>query len=545
MENITGICPHCGMIVEGQRVKSYTNEGTRQDAEADVPIATSIRTVVKCVKIGNEIAGTVGGVVGGALALVGSTIYNQKVNESKDKVGDIVEDESIAMDFEFSCPKCGFTWTRKMTQISNSHLLEDDDDEDDDDVEDDEYDEVEDGDDEVEEFEDELEDEEDNDAFSFHISDIEPDNELVAVSGTVIYGTISKNDIVQMRKADGQVLKATVVKIFDNDYGDFCECVDSESSCCTLFLDGVKAQQIDNNDVIENEMDWQEKFDSVFDSYNNGDFADWEIKNLVHFIGKDARKCTDNFVKAQYYCLMAVIRMKYFYKRWFKNRYKLYSERKFQKFCLVDGLGDIQIARNLYPHDGEYNFIWGIISLMKGFWYDDCYDKAYYEKSFGNLLELVKSDDNFMFSVEWLTEIYTNAYHKILSICSYVTEEPKHSVAEPTATEPSDAEPTAAEKEYMEELREILADGEISPRERRLLDKIRVNLGISESRAKQLEALLSAPSLSPEEQEYLNEYKEIISEGEISARDQRYLDKLKKANGISEQRAKEIEMMVK
>ena len=271
---------------------------------------------------------------------------------------------------------------------------------------------------------------------------------------------------------------------------------------------------------------------------------------MVHFIGKDARKCTDNFVKAQYYCLMAVVRMKYFYKQWFKNRYNRFSERKFQKFCLVDGLDDIQIAKNLYPNDSEYNFIWGIISLMKIYWYDDCYDKAYYEKSFGNLLELVKSNDNFMFSVEWLTEIYNNAYHKILSRCSYVTEEPKPTAAEPTATEstaaePTSTEPTAAEKEYMEELREVLADGELSSRERRLLDKIRVKLNISESRAKELEALLSAPSLTPEEQEYLNEYKEIISEGEISARDQRYLDKLKNANGISEQRAKEIERMAK
>lgn len=215
MENITGICAHCGMIVEGQRVKSYTNEGTRQDAEADVPIATSIRTAVKGVKIGNAIAGTVGGVVGGALAFVGSTIYNQIVNESKDKVGDIVEDESIAMDFEFSCPKCGNTWIRKIAQISNSHLLEDD------------------------------------DTFIFHIIDLDSDKGFAAVLGRVIYGSICKDDIVQINKSDGQVIKATVVKIFDE--GDSCEYVDSKSSRCTLFLEGAKVGQIDCNDIIENE----------------------------------------------------------------------------------------------------------------------------------------------------------------------------------------------------------------------------------------------------------------------------------------------------
>ena len=53
-----------------------------------------------------------------------------------------------------------------------------------------------------------------------------------------------------------------------------------------------------------------------------------------------------------------------------------------------------------------------------------------------------------------------------------------------------------------------------------------------------------APALTPEEQEYFDEYQEIISDGKISDRDQRFLDKLKKANDISEKRAKEIEDMV-
>lgn len=103
---------------------------------------------------------------------------------------------------------------------------------------------------------------------------------------------------------------------------------------------------------------------------------------------------------------------------------------------------------------------------------------------------------------------------------------------------------TSEETEYIEELKEILADGEISEREHKLLDKIRTKLGISEERGKELEAYLSKPSLTAEEQEYLNEYREIISGGEITPRDQRFLDKLKKVNSISEERAKEIESML-
>lgn len=102
---------------------------------------------------------------------------------------------------------------------------------------------------------------------------------------------------------------------------------------------------------------------------------------------------------------------------------------------------------------------------------------------------------------------------------------------------------TSSEEEYLKEFKDILADGEISSRERRLLEKIRIQLGISEDRSAELENSLSTSTLTPEEQEYFDEYQELIADGNISDRDQRFLDKLKKANDISEERAKEIEKM--
>ncbi len=104
---------------------------------------------------------------------------------------------------------------------------------------------------------------------------------------------------------------------------------------------------------------------------------------------------------------------------------------------------------------------------------------------------------------------------------------------------------SSSEEEYLAELKDILFDGEISPRERRLLEKIRTQLGISESRAEELEASLLSPKLTPEEEEYLNEFRDIIAGGEISPRDQRFLEKLKIANNISEERAKELENMAR
>lgn len=104
---------------------------------------------------------------------------------------------------------------------------------------------------------------------------------------------------------------------------------------------------------------------------------------------------------------------------------------------------------------------------------------------------------------------------------------------------------TPEEEEYLIELKDILADGEISPRERRLLEKIRVQFGISEQRAAELEKSLTALQLTEEEQEYLDEYKEIIADGEVSEKERRLLDKILRLNGISQERAREIEASVK
>lgn len=104
---------------------------------------------------------------------------------------------------------------------------------------------------------------------------------------------------------------------------------------------------------------------------------------------------------------------------------------------------------------------------------------------------------------------------------------------------------TAEEEEYLTELKEVLADGEISPRERRLLEKIRIQSGISEERAAELENSLTALKLTEEEQEYLDEYKDVIADGEITERERRLLEKFRTLNGISEERAREIEASVK
>lgn len=101
---------------------------------------------------------------------------------------------------------------------------------------------------------------------------------------------------------------------------------------------------------------------------------------------------------------------------------------------------------------------------------------------------------------------------------------------------------TEEEVEYLNELKACLEeDGEISSKERRLLNRLRERLGITEERAEELEASLLMPELTEEEQEYLDEYKACIEEGELSPKEIRLLNRLRMSLGISEERAKELE----
>ena len=104
----------------------------------------------------------------------------------------------------------------------------------------------------------------------------------------------------------------------------------------------------------------------------------------------------------------------------------------------------------------------------------------------------------------------------------------------------SSASVTSEEQEYLEEIRACLDnDGEISSRERRLLDRLRKSFGITEARAKELEA--SVNNMSDDEKEYQEELKACLEDGTISDRERRLLDRLRKSLGISEERAKAIE----
>ena len=77
---------------------------------------------------------------------------------------------------------------------------------------------------------------------------------------------------------------------------------------------------------------------------------------------------------------------------------------------------------------------------------------------------------------------------------------------------------------------------------RRLLDKLRTKLGISSERAGELESSLQ-PQLTDDEKEYLDEYKAVAVDGIVTDKERRLLEKLRRMLDISEDRASEIEHM--
>lgn len=102
---------------------------------------------------------------------------------------------------------------------------------------------------------------------------------------------------------------------------------------------------------------------------------------------------------------------------------------------------------------------------------------------------------------------------------------------------------TEKEQEFLDNLKEFLEDdAEITPRERKILNRIREKLGISEERGKELEESLK-PKLTEDEQEYLEMYSVYLKSGEISEKERRRLDKFATALGIDDNRKKELENM--
>lgn len=104
-------------------------------------------------------------------------------------------------------------------------------------------------------------------------------------------------------------------------------------------------------------------------------------------------------------------------------------------------------------------------------------------------------------------------------------------------------------KEEMKKQAVTFPGEELDERERvwyfgEYLERKRKKFGISEERAKNIERL-TAPSLSDDEIEYLETYKELAESGVLSERAKRLLERERESLNISKERAAEIEKLVR
>lgn len=99
------------------------------------------------------------------------------------------------------------------------------------------------------------------------------------------------------------------------------------------------------------------------------------------------------------------------------------------------------------------------------------------------------------------------------------------------------------EREFTEFILDCIHDGSISEDERRLIERRRVKLNIAEERAKQIEDnLLKFGSVNESERKYLEELEFCYSSGSVISEDERrILERLRTKLQISEARAKELE----
>lgn len=99
------------------------------------------------------------------------------------------------------------------------------------------------------------------------------------------------------------------------------------------------------------------------------------------------------------------------------------------------------------------------------------------------------------------------------------------------------------EREYLEEVKFMLEDdGVIDDKERSILERFRVKKGISKERAIDIEnTLTSLDDLNEIEKEYLDEYQELLNDGEITEKERRILNRMAIRYNISEQRVIELE----
>lgn len=178
---------------------------------------------------------------------------------------------------------------------------------------------------------------------------------------------------------------------------------------------------ISDNETIDNDIDYdydkneEERFNAFFNSYVNNEYDSYSIEDLGDMMETEAR-ASSGHIKSCYLCLSAVMKIEFYIKEWFDNLKNNGKERQLelQRICIIKGYNEIQEALKAYPQDEEYNFVWEFICMLKDFWVDGKYNQQYYFNKYRNIEEKYRKAEFNMFNIEWLMNMFTQAYSKIL-----------------------------------------------------------------------------------------------------------------------------------
>ena len=502
-------CPHCGTKVRGEIEQTFKRKVTRGTVKKGSMMATGAA-------IGSIIpgAGTLAGAtIGAAVGIVAGALMDDHVSKVSDDLEDVFFDNAT---FNFCCPDCGHSWK---SEYSNNNK-------------DCEYRPV-------------NQDDDDNEGLvPLTSSTVQKIKQIISDNTSINLEDIVSTDYLEDDLAADDEEKQNIIDELESEFGisitkdaddftfvdDFIECVTGES----IWDEDDKYDGEDDN-LYEMDNETIERFNAFYKSYVNEEYKDMEVSKLASMFENEAENCKSDVIKSQYYCIAAVSRIEFYLKEWFDNSFESYPEsedvNELNRKCIIEGINDISKSRELLPEDKEYYLINSILDMLNDFFVECKDSKDDFVKKYGNVDEECKDFDDSMFNMDWVLGTFKKVYNAILMGFD-INQSDKSTCSD-------------SEQEYLEELKDILSDGEISPRERRLLDKIRVKLGISEERAQELEASLAKPQLTDDEQEYLDELRSFLEDdAEITPRERKMLDRIRQKLGISEERAKEIEKMI-
>lgn len=153
-----------------------------------------------------------------------------------------------------------------------------------------------------------------------------------------------------------------------------------------------------------------------------------------------------------------------------------------------------------------------------------------------NISEIIESTFSESESIEWKIEIEFESINNL-------TEDNDEEVPLISTNKTS----SAVEQDYREEVEFMLEDdGIIDDKERRVLDRLRVKMDISAEVALRIEhEVLSVGNLTEDEKEYIEEFQEMLNDGEITDKERKILNRFANRLDISDERVTQLENNIK